>query len=130
MHSKDKGDLSEVMIMAALMRRGETVLKPIGDNRRYDLVIERAGVFQRVQCKTGRLKNGAILFNTASTYFHSGGGRRGYAGEVEYFGVYCHALDRCYLVPFLSAKTTAALRVDPTKNTQKAKIRYAQDYQL
>lgn len=43
MHSKDKGDLSEVMIMAALMRRGEIVLKPVGDNRRYDLVIERAG---------------------------------------------------------------------------------------
>ena len=38
-----------------------------GENTRYDLAIERNGELSRVQCKTGRLKKGAVYFRTASS---------------------------------------------------------------
>lgn len=52
MHTKQIGDISEAMVAAVLLRSGRVILKPIGDNQRYDLVIDNNGKFLRVQCKT------------------------------------------------------------------------------
>jgi hypothetical protein len=58
------GDLSVAMITAALLRAQYVVLRPFSDGLKYDLVIEKDGSFQRVQCKTAVYKNGAIDFRT------------------------------------------------------------------
>lgn len=60
------GERSESQVVAAFLRRGRVVLRPFGDNERYDLVLDDDGVFTRVQCKTGRLKDGVIEFDTCS----------------------------------------------------------------
>jgi hypothetical protein len=60
------GEVSHTQVMAALVLAGRRVLVPLGDHLRYDLVIDDGGVFLRVQCKTGRLTKGAILFHTCS----------------------------------------------------------------
>ena len=99
MNTKHIGDVTEAMILAALVRKSRTVLVPFGDNARYDLVYEEAGKFVRVQCKTGRVKNGCVRFATASSYAHRGGKRNGYEGEADYFGVYRPQTNDCYLVP-------------------------------
>lgn len=93
MNSKAKGEVSQGQILA-LLRKGENVLTPFGDNQRYDLVVERAGTFVRVQCKTGRLKRGAIAFDTCSSYVHRGRGKRDYRGDADVFAVYCTAPTR------------------------------------
>jgi hypothetical protein len=47
------GERSEAIIIGRLGYSGYTVLKPYGENQRYDLVIEDADRhFWRVQCKT------------------------------------------------------------------------------
>ena len=56
--------------MAALWDAGYAVSVPFGENTRYDLVIDDGQRLARVQCKTGRLRKGAIIFKTASTYAH------------------------------------------------------------
>jgi hypothetical protein len=54
-------------VVAALVAVGKHVLLPFGDNLRYDLAYEEEdGSFVRVQCKTGRLVDGVILFPTSS----------------------------------------------------------------
>lgn len=54
-----KGDVAEQAVVLALMAAGKTVLKPISNGLRYDLVIDDLdGSFTRVQCKTGILKRG------------------------------------------------------------------------
>jgi hypothetical protein len=48
--TKRKGDAAEAHVLAALVGAGLTVLVPWGDNARYDLVVDCAGRFIRIQC--------------------------------------------------------------------------------
>ena len=69
-HPKEIGDRSTLAIMFAFKIQGWDVLVPFGENTRYDLVVDRGTQLQRVQCKTGRLRNGAVVFRTCSSYAH------------------------------------------------------------
>jgi hypothetical protein len=51
MHTKDKGSLAEARFLAKAYELGFSVLIPWGDNRPYDLVLEKDGRFIRVQVK-------------------------------------------------------------------------------
>jgi hypothetical protein len=88
--------------MLALHEAGYGVSIPFGENARYDLVIDDGGRLARVQCKTGRLRNGAIVFRTSSSYAHHRAPRQNrlhYQGQIDFFGVYCRATRGSYLVP-------------------------------
>ncbi len=53
-HTQITGDISEQATITRLLQCGYTVLQPIGQMHRYDLVIEDAdGKFWKVQVKTG-----------------------------------------------------------------------------
>ena len=122
------GARSESMVLATLLRAGYQVLLPYGVAR-YDLVIDDAGAFKRVQVKTGRIRNGTVVYNVASTPPGCGGQRRYYtADEVDLFGVYCPQTDEVYLVPIGDAK--GVLRLDPPRNGQRTNIRMAADYKV
>jgi len=123
------GERTEAIILAALLRKGETLLLPFGDNQRYDLVLDRDGTFIRVQCKTGRLRNGGITFHASSSHEHRGNGRRKYVGEADFFGIYCPELDKVYLLPVKDV-FSKTLRVDPPLNGQKTGICWAKDYEV
>jgi hypothetical protein len=133
------GERSEAIITAKLLEAGYGVLKPFGDNLRYDLVIEDAdGQLWRIQCKTGWIEgdDAYIEFATASTYYHTRAGRTGYGrkdyqGQIDYFAVYCPNTGKVYLVPIDHVgKTSAMLRLVPTKNNQEKNVRWAKDYEL
>ena len=85
-----------------------------------------------MQCKTGRLRRGAIKFSTRSVRVNTRGAyTRGYEGEVEYFAVYCTETHGVYLMPIEEATVAAgSLRVDPPLNNQAKRIRWAADYEL
>ncbi len=105
---------------------------PFGVNHRYDLAIDTGGRFTRVQCKTGRLKNGCVIFATKSTRANrTECFSRGYEGEIDFFAVYCEALDRLYAVPVeIAPKGYCVLRVDRPANNQETSIRWAKDYEV
>jgi len=130
-NSKTVGERSEAKVLAMFLRLGKTVLLPFGDNQRYDLVVEEDGEFTRVQCKTGRIKNRAIHFDTCSSQSHRGKGKLDYRGQADQFGVYVPDLDKVYLVPVKDVGHTAAtLRLTPPKNNQGTGVRWAHDYEL
>jgi hypothetical protein len=125
------------MVLARLVQAGKVVLLPFGENLRYDMLLDEKGSFVRVQCKTGRLRGGAVWFPTCSTTYHhpnNHGARNSqhpYHGQADMFGVYCPETDRVYLIPVaVVGNRYAALRVDPPKNHQKKRIRWARDYEL
>jgi hypothetical protein len=62
-HPVDVGLRTEAIIAGALVRMGHRVLLPFGTNQRYDMVVELDGRFLRCQCKTGRLRGGAVCFS-------------------------------------------------------------------
>lgn len=131
-NTKRTGDLSELRLMHDLVRAGYLVSIPFGEDHRYDLVIEKNGVFSRVQVKTGRLRKGVVLFNCYSSHTHRGGAAcRRYTNEIDYFGVYCPELDATYLVPITDVPVQQGmLRVEPAKNGQWRKLRWASRYLL
>jgi hypothetical protein len=131
------GAISQARVAAALVESGRKVLIPFAQVPRYDLVVEEQGRFFRVQCKTGHLVRGAVCFPTQSLRAarKEAEWRRvafDYQGQIDYFGVYCPDNGNVYLVPIedVPAKTRCCLRVEPARNNQKKRVRWAKDYEV
>lgn len=129
-HTDKTGDISEYAAITRLLECGYSVLQPLGQMHRYDLVIEDGGKFLRVQVKTGWLDHD----DSCNTYHYygvnnrAGTTRRSYTGQCEYFCVYLEKLWKVYLIPINEAGGT--LRLTPTKNGQEKHVRWAKDYEL
>ena len=56
----------------------------------------------------------------------------GYEGVIDYYGVYCPDNGKVYLIPIAVVNTSSAfyLRIDPPKNNQQKRIRWAKDYEV
>ena len=125
------GDLTELEVALALTRAGYRVLRPMPTACRYDLAIDNEdGTLTRVQCKTGLLNGGRIVFRVYSVSGHRSQGRP-YQGQVDAFGVYCEATRQTYLVPFAlipDRRVMVCLRVSPSKNGQQAGVHPADDF--
>ncbi len=108
------------------------MLLPFGVNHRYDLVIDLDGWFLRAQCKTGRLRNGCILFRAVSIRSNTTKALvRGYRGEADLFLVYCADTEQVYAVDVEEVGACEVkLRVAPTAYNQERGIRWAADYLL
>ncbi len=137
MNTSKVGEISTAQVLAALVALGKKVWLPWGDSNRADLLIEEEdGGYWRVQCKTGRLVKGAILFPTSSFHAPSRTGlektdRRPYREQVDFFGVYCRQTEQVYLVPVADVRDNwGSMRVCPPKNNQKTRIRWASQYEI
>jgi hypothetical protein len=125
------GNVSEARILVAFIEAGYIVSKPFGDGCKYDYVIDDGKSLQRIQCKTGRLRNGCVVFNAYSVAGNSNGKRQGYAGCAELFAVYCPDNGQTYLVPVVEVGVGGVLlRVRETLNNQQKRVRWASTYQL
>ncbi len=136
-HTQKTGDISEYAAITRLLECGYSVLQPLGQMHRYDLVIEDEGKFLRVQVKTGWLDHDDSVIhyaNHSNTYHYygvnnrAGTTSRSYTGQCEYFCVYLEKLRKVYLIPINEAGGT--LRLTPTKNNQEKNVRWAKDYEL
>ena len=132
MNTKQLGDISEAAVAAEFLKAGLTVLTPWGDRHRYDLVVEEAGRFLRIQVKTGRVQSGAIKFNTASTSTLDGETVQiPYAGQIDYFAVYCREVDKVYVIPVgLCGPRGFALRLVEARNRQAKGVHLAKDFEF
>ena len=120
-------------MVAALIRRGYRVLRPLSANVRYDLVLDLGDRFLRLQCKTGRLRGGAIVFSARSVRSNRNGTYvRSYTDEADVFVVHCPETDRIYAVPVGESGVLkeASLRVSAPANGQIKGIRWAADHEL
>jgi PD-(D/E)XK endonuclease len=115
--------------------QGNAILIPFGENTRYDLVVDYGSKLSRVQCKTGRLRNGVVRFATCSSYAHHPNSKvmqRDYEGQIDEFAVFCPDLGTVYLVPIedVATKREGCLRVTPALNAQRKRIRLATAYEI
>ena len=128
------GTATEGAVLAALLRMGKTVLIPFGSQQDYDLVMEDNGSFSRIQCKTGRWRQGSVYFNLYTMSQSTGSEihtRRCYDDRVQFYGVYCPDNAKTYLVPNVGlGKAVCVLRVEPTINNQLKNIRWASEYEI
>lgn len=120
-NNKDKGRAGLSLAIAYFGTNGYTVSLPMNDTQWYDLVVERNGIFQTVQCKFTASKDGAINLRSAG----------GTCGKV-YDNLLNHPLDllfcadankNLFLIPMTDLreagnKNKICLRTKPTENNQ------------
>ena len=127
MHTKRKGSIAELAVATQLIREGWNVLLPYGENTRYDLVAERDGRFARLQVKYCTPKDGSLIVNCASS--NNWSVLQYTAKEIDAIAVYDPLAGTVYFVPVAELpKGHMKLRLSPTKNGQKAKVRFAKEF--
>jgi hypothetical protein len=125
------GDISEIIVRARFIQKGYTVLVPQNNGLRYDIVVEKDGIFQRVQIKTGRLMDNEAIYFRASSVDSLTKADIHYHGHIELFAIYCPHNHQVYVMPVEHATSSVCtLRLVPTRNNQKNGIRWAADYEF
>ena len=133
MNTKDIGNLSEILCIAALMQRGLSVSIPYGENDSYDFIADCNGSLFKLQCKTGRTVVAGESFliplhtttkNSKTSHSH------GFKGLVDFIIAYYN--NQVYLLPIneLKANVSFQLRLTPPKNGQVKDINWAKNYEL
>jgi prevent-host-death family protein len=130
-----KGNVAELAIATEAARLGLSVLKPLTEHERYDLVLGIAGRLLRVQCKWASCRDGVVRVRLSSSY-HSP--TRGYvkatyaAEEVDAIAVHCGELARSFLLPIelFAGRSTVYLRLSRARNNQRAALNWAADYEF
>ena len=129
-----RGSLAELAIAHHVARLGIGVLWPLTGGHRYDLALDIAGRFYRVQCKTVRREGEVVVVRCRSCRRTANGyDRRSYsAADVDLVAGYCAELDQSYLLPpeAFAGHSAVQLRLGPTRNNQRQRINWAEDFEF
>ncbi|HWW90176.1 MAG TPA: group I intron-associated PD-(D/E)XK endonuclease [Solirubrobacteraceae bacterium] len=129
-----KGAVAEAAITAAAIQLGLVVLRPLCEGGRYDLMFDLDPAVLRVQCKLARVLPGVLYVGLQTNRCTP----RGYvstsyaATEIDAVAAYSPHLNRCFLLPIgqVEGRRAIHLRLEPTKNNQAERIRWARDYEF
>lgn len=127
------GDIGEAQAIALFTKKQIPVSKPLTNNVRYDLIIEKDNKLYRVQVKsTANIKDGKMEFATKTTNYTKGTWSSNHysKNEVDIFFLYCLENDWCglFIPDNEDIPTTLFIRTMPPKNNQKVGIRLMEDY--
>lgn len=130
--TKKKGNLTELLCLAAFTELGYDVSVPYGDCARYDFIADIDGQLYKIQCKTSsKRQEGVYEFSTRSTQVGATSTlTRSYdKNQVDFFATIIEG--KCYLVPIEQCSVRSkTLRFIPPKNGRQEGIAYAKDYEL
>jgi len=127
MHKKTKGQIAELMVSVKLMEMGWKVLKPLSENSRYDLVAEKDGKFIRTQVKYVTPTRGILDINCKSS--NNWSILRYTPKEIDVLAVFNPISREIYFIPVSKLNiSTIKLRIEPAKNNQQKRIRFANDF--
>ena len=124
---KKKGDIAELAVAAHCLKNGYQVLFPYGEDTRYDFVLEREGLFKRVQVKYVTPKGGALEVSCRSSNNWS---VRAYTtDEIDILAVYDSSSESVYFIDVkIIGKRSIKLRLSASKNNQTKGVHLAEDY--
>jgi hypothetical protein len=123
-----RGNAAEAAVLRELTLAGFDVFLPFGGGTPFDLIaVLPDGALARIQVKSGRVRGECVLFNTAGT--DHGRGRIDYRGRADLLAVYVAELDRVFVTAVEDCPSfVASLRLKPTRNNQRRRVRLAEDY--
>lgn len=128
--TKVKGLVTELQCQTYFTKLGYNVLVPLGEDCRYDMIVDLDGILVRIQVKTCHLKkNGAgIEFSTRSTRSNTQENiQKLYSKEeIDYFATYYN--DKCYLVKVEECSIAKTLSFS-NKQVNQYPICFIEDYE-
>ncbi len=126
--------MAEAAVATAAMELGLTVLRPLSEGRRYDIVIDCEPTLLRVQCKLARRHLGVLVVALQTNRCTPDGyvSTSYTATEVDAIAAYDPENRRCFLIPIREAAGRRAvhLRVERARNNQATGIKWARDYEF
>jgi prevent-host-death family protein len=130
-----KGNAAELAIAAEAGRLGLTVLTPLTEHERFDLVLGIGGRLLRTQCKWAPRRGDVIKVRTVGSRYSPSKGyvrSRYTCDEIDRIAAWCQELRRCYLLPIEQFEDTTQvhLRLAPARNGQRAALHFAAEYEL
>lgn len=132
LNTKQKGNLTELLCLAAFTELGYIVSIPYGDCARYDFIVDIDNKLYKIQCKTANeVEDGVFRFSTRSTQVGiSSVNTRTYSkNDIDFFATIINK--KCCLIPVEETSSREkTLRINPPKNGQKAGINFVKDYEL
>lgn len=127
--TKIKGLVNELQCQTYFTALGYNVSIPLGEDCRYDYIIDVDGFLVKVQAKTSRLHNdNGIVFSVKSSYKTSNGtvSKTYSEEEIDFFSTFYD--NECYLVPVSQVgKTEKKLLFDSSNKVRN--YSYLSDYQ-
>lgn len=130
---KRKGILTEETLKLWFLQQGYSVSVPIGDDDRYDFIVDFDGKLIKMQSKTGNLTRteGCLNFATASIKYNSTGSHRTKYSEkeIDYFCTIHPETSQVYIVPVSQCGNECNLRLIPPKNNCYANVKMAYNYE-
>lgn len=130
---KRKGILTEEYLKLWFLKKGFSVSVPIGDDDRYDFIVDFDGQLIRMQSKTGNLtrRENCLNFATASIKYNSKGSTRTQYSkqEIDYFCTFNPETLQVYIVPVEECHNEFNLRLVPPKNNNYYNCHMAIDYE-
>lgn len=122
MTTKQKGTIAELAVASKLIEQGWTVLFPIQDDTRYDLVAEKDAVFVRIQVKYTTPHEGVLRINCKSSNNWSVKPYK--SNEIDAIAVYYGRDSRIIFLPVATIKRSSMhVRIVKAKNNQEAGTR-------
>lgn len=133
-HTKDKGDIGMVVVLADLVRNNWIVSLPLQEHAPYDLVATKGSVIRRVQVKfRTEDKYGAIAVSLRNCWGNMKGtvrSKRYSSEDVDTFAVTNGNVIAYINMDELKRMETFTIRLRPAKNNQKVNCRFAEEYAL
>lgn len=132
MHTKEKGNIGEAVVLAEFVKRNIQVAIPFGDNARYDLIAEFGGKLNKIQIKyCSEIQNDSVVCKCASSTNHTTNKRyTSYQNDVDYICCYLQPWDTVVIIPIADVgnKKNFNLRLTTPKNNQQVNVHYVENY--
>lgn len=137
MHTVDKGEIARYLAIVHLMRKDAVVSIPTSENCAYDLVVDYQGKLYRAQVKKLMPQdNGTLKLPACSKILKDGKWT-----DVKYTSADIDWLlgvdienNKLYRMDYTTGKFDGfsgfLLRLEPTKNNNIVRIRFAKDYEF
>lgn len=121
-HTKDKGDLGVIKIMADLSEQGLKILTPISEHLPFDIVVfsEVSGKLYKVQVKYKAMVRGVVQVPLKTSFYGKTGSvtKRYKDDDFDIIAIYCPDINSCAYLRSEDIKnlsTTVTLRVEQPK---------------
>lgn len=135
MDTKLKADIAEAATIAALLKRGFRVLKPVGDRLPYDLALDVNGKLLKIQVKSAWHYNGSYTVDTRRTKTNRRRMVRQRYGDKDFdFAIlYLDRLNTFYVMPisaFSAYKSGISLVETETRQRKPKSAEYRERWDL
>lgn len=134
--TKEKGSIGELRVMYEAGLRGYGVLIPQGDFAKYDLVVDRNGILERVQVKSVTPVNNVLIVPTKTMSFDNTQNINNRSkmtkyvnGDFDWLAVYDLINHGVYFIPATEVinRASFALRLEQPKRKSN-QVRMASNY--